>query len=402
LRTRVTFIHTSTLYNLRGSENWLLSFAEAISTLGIDVRIINFDYDKRFPSSSSELRVREDYIRNMTKNLDLVLLRGTRLRLPSLITKRRNRMSSFIMESSRFFPINRRLLRAIFESNLIYFVQCQRGATHLIPILCLATVAGRRRVIVGIHVTPKVGLLDSLILKFFAKIGTLKAAHIVSKDIAGYIQTVYGCRVYYIPNFVDTLIFTPEQKSINFGFIVLYVGALTEVKGADLLPDIYHGLRKMSIPVTLWICTQGGPLQQRIQQLCESNNDSVKYLGFVKHSELVNLYTQAHTVLIPSKREQFPFVPIEAQACGTPVVASDIPGLRQLLVDGKTGLLVYPPTPDEFVHKLSMIYRLLTEKTEHYNRMCNSSVDYVNKNFGREVIINSTIRLFNSILRGVA
>jgi len=400
MQLRVSLIHTSTIYNLRGSEQWLLSLGLSISRLGISVKIINFDYDKRFVSGPKEYKAKEEYIKNMTKDLELILLRGTRLRLPGWVARRRDRLSSFITESSKFFPLTKKLLNSIYKSDIVYFVQCQKGASHLIPILFIATLAGRKPVIVGIHVRPQVGLVHSLIVRFYARLGTLKMAHILNRDISSYVNKMYGCPVRYIPNFVDTKGFTPRQKKIGSIFIVLYVGALTDVKGADLLPDIYHGLKKSSIPAALWICTQGGPLQQRIVEFSKDHPDSVKYLGFVERSELVNIYSKAHIVIVPSKREQFPFVPIEAQACGTPVVASDIPGLRQCVLDGKTGLLVYPRKPEEFVRKVALMYRLMTERTEDYLQMCNNGVKYVNENFNNEIVLNSTIRMFNSVLNG--
>lgn len=400
MQLRVSFIHTSTIYNLRGSEQWLLSLASSISRLGISVKIINFDYDKRFVSGPEEYKVKEGYIKSITKNLELILLRGIRLRLPGWLVRRNDRLSSFIVESSRFFPLTKKLLDSIYKSDIVYFVQCQKGASHLIPILFFATLAGRRPVIVGIHVRPQVGLVHSLVLRFYAMIGTLKMAHVLNRDISSYVNKMYGCPARYIPNFVDTARFTPRQKKVDSIFIVLYVGALTEVKGADLLPDIYYGLKKSSIPAALWICTQGGPLQQRIIELSREYPDSVKYLGFIEHPELVNIYSNAHIVIVPSKREQFPFVPIEAQACGTPVVASDIPGLRQCVMEGKTGLLVYPRKPEEFVCKVALMYRLMTERTEDYLQMCNNGVKYVNENFNNKIVLNSTIRMFNSVLNG--
>jgi|GEM_PF-1268041 glycosyltransferase involved in cell wall biosynthesis len=399
MQPRISFIHTSTIYNLRGSEQWLLGVASSISRLGMSVKIVNFDYDKRFVSGPEEYKMKEVYIKGMTKNLDLILLRGTRLRLPGWVVRRKDRLSSFITESSRFFPLTKKLLNSIYKSDIVYFIQCQKGASHLIPILFFATLAGRKPVIVGIHVKPKVGLVHSLILKFYARLGTLKIAHVLNKDISSYVGKAYGCQVQYIPNFVDTKKFTPSQKKVNSVFIVLYVGALTEVKGADLLPSIYYGLKKSSIPAILWVCSQGGPLQQRIIDLSREYPESVKYFGFIEHSELVNIYSKAHIVIVPSKREQFPFVPIEAQACGTPVIASDIEGLRQCVVEGRTGLLVYPRNPEEFVRKIAMMYKLMTERTEDYLQMCNNSVKYVNENFNNEAVLNSTIQLFNSVLR---
>jgi glycosyltransferase involved in cell wall biosynthesis len=78
-----------------------------------------------------------------------------------------------------------------------------------------------------------------------------------------------------------------------------------------------------------------GPLRPRVAQA----------RGFVDHSELQRMYARAAVVACPSRREGFGVVCLEAMAHARPVVATNVGGLRDLVVDGKTGIVVPPRDP---------------------------------------------------------
>ena len=70
------------------------------------------------------------------------------------------------------------------------------------------------------------------------------------------------------------------------------------------------------------------------QDLQKQNSDNVKFLGKVSDQELVRLYNHAYCFVFPSIYEGFGIPPIEAMACGCPVLAADIPVLREVCSDG--------------------------------------------------------------------
>jgi glycosyltransferase involved in cell wall biosynthesis len=92
-----------------------------------------------------------------------------------------------------------------------------------------------------------------------------------------------------------------------------------------------------------------GPELERLQQL--GGND-VKFLGWRSDEEIRQLYREATAVLLPGI-EDFGMVPVEAQACGTPVVALDAGGARETVVDGRTGILVTDRSVDGFAAGLT-------------------------------------------------
>lgn len=108
---------------------------------------------------------------------------------------------------------------------------------------------------------------------------------------------------------------------------VLYAGRLSEEKGVLELVEAAHDL-----PL---VVAGDGPLRAQVPQA----------RGFVPHDELERLYARAAVVACPSRREGFGVACLEAMAHARPVVASDVGGLKDLVVDGETGLLVPPRDP---------------------------------------------------------
>jgi glycogen synthase len=105
---------------------------------------------------------------------------------------------------------------------------------------------------------------------------------------------------------------------------VLYAGRLSEEKGVLELVAAAHGMKL--------VVAGDGPLRSRVAGA----------RGFVPHDELQDLYARAAIVACPSRREGFGVACLEAMAHGRPVVAGDVGGLRDLVVDGETGYLVPP------------------------------------------------------------
>lgn len=83
----------------------------------------------------------------------------------------------------------------------------------------------------------------------------------------------------------------------------------------------------------------------------------VRFIAPVPHEEIGDWYRAADVVVVPSRTESFGFVALEAQACGVPVVASDVDGLRDAVEDKKGGLRVRAGDPRELAAAVSSILR---------------------------------------------
>ncbi|MDY7077657.1 MAG: glycosyltransferase [Chloroflexota bacterium] len=153
--------------------------------------------------------------------------------------------------------------------------------------------------------------------------------------------------------------------------IILFVGRIEPLKGIDNLlqaiaqivesrPELCEGL---CVPIV-----GGDPdrIRQddemvRLQELREELGigDIVTFLGAKDQDTLQHYYSAAEMVVMPSDYESFGMVALEAMACGTPVVASDVGGLSFLVKDGRTGYRVPARDPNALAAKIT---RLLTNE----------------------------------------
>jgi glycosyltransferase involved in cell wall biosynthesis len=127
---------------------------------------------------------------------------------------------------------------------------------------------------------------------------------------------------------------------------VLFLGRLRRYKGLD------HVLRAMlevrrALPDVRLVVVGEGPYRRALERLARrlGLDAAVEFLGFVPSAERVRRLREAHVAVQPSPKEGWGLTVVEASACGTAVVASRSPGLRDSVSDGVSGVLV--PHGDE-------------------------------------------------------
>jgi D-inositol-3-phosphate glycosyltransferase len=131
------------------------------------------------------------------------------------------------------------------------------------------------------------------------------------------------------------------------------------LKGIDRLIKAFSLLT--SWPKIKLIIIGGGEYSRsevsRLQRLARKLevSDKVIFRGNVPQTKLATYYSAADVLAIPSYYESFGLVALESLACGTPVVASDVGDLRNIIVDGKTGFVINDASPEVFADKLEAI-----------------------------------------------
>ena len=125
---------------------------------------------------------------------------------------------------------------------------------------------------------------------------------------------------------------------------ILFLGGLETYKGADRLPEIHRKAEALyGESIRLDIAGRDGGVLDDITSYC-SDTSAAHYHGFVSESEKKRLLQEAWLLLLPSRIEGYGIVAIEANACGTPVVGTDVKGLKDSINHEQTGLLVAEDT----------------------------------------------------------
>jgi len=147
-------------------------------------------------------------------------------------------------------------------------------------------------------------------------------------------------KIHVIPNGVDEDVYRPDESQRS-GSLIVFVGRFDERKGLVTLLD---SLKHIKSHVTLVII---GPSyddeysQMVLRKIAEANRTQrTIYLGVLSESDILQWLQRATLLVCPSSSESFGIVCVEAIACATPVVASDIGGLNDIIINQENGLLV--------------------------------------------------------------
>ncbi len=173
-------------------------------------------------------------------------------------------------------------------------------------------------------------------------------------------------RIGIVPCGVNLELFQPVDKKSarqKLGFtddkIILFVGRIDPLKGIDqlikamtYLPNA-QGLRLLIIGGDEYSQYEIGQLQKLCRDL--KLQDSVTFLGLIKHEQMPYFYSAADVCVVPSYYESFGLVALESLACGTPVVATDVGDLRSVILEGETGYVVGENTPTLLADKVSLL-----------------------------------------------
>ena len=211
---------------------------------------------------------------------------------------------------------------------------------------------------------------------------------------------VPSSRVTVIHNGVDPQKYHPrdgadavEKFRIRKPF-VFFVGRLSRQKG---IFDLLDAMEYAPAGTTLVLAT-GKPdtpeIEQELRRVLTTAENVVWIREMLEDPDLVGLYNEAAVFACPSIYEPFGIINLEAMACETPVVASRVGGIKEVVVDKETGLLVPPGDPV----RLGRALRKLIEDPKLGARMGRNGRRRVLQHFTWDRIAEKTLRLYRSLM----
>jgi glycosyltransferase involved in cell wall biosynthesis len=192
-------------------------------------------------------------------------------------------------------------------------------------------------------------------------------------------------------NGVDVEYFKPVPKiSENTITRFVFVGRMVHDKGIEELKEAFSRLDNAELTLV-------GPLEQNIDPVSDScrrwidGGNGVTYVGF--KDDIRPYFANADVFVFPSHREGFPNTPLQAGAMGLPVIATDICGCNEIIIDGVTGLLIKPHDADQLYEAM----KSLAENVALREKMGLNARQYIVEKFSHENVWNALLEFYKHV-----
>jgi starch synthase len=238
-------------------------------------------------------------------------------------------------------------------------------------------------------------------------------------DILQAYPKVEAARIHVIYNGIDLAEYQKTADTtalLEYGVdpnlpYVLFVGRITRQKGVTHLVDAIRYLP----PETQVVLCAGAPdtpeiateLRNKVDAARQHHSRIVWIEKMVTKPAVIQLYSHARVFCCPSVYEPFGIINLEAMACRAPVVATSTGGIKEVVVDGKTGYLVpfeqdlvtsFPTDPDAFARDLAARINELLDDPEKCRRFGDAGRRRVEETFSWTAIAHQTIQLYEQLI----
>jgi glycosyltransferase involved in cell wall biosynthesis len=208
----------------------------------------------------------------------------------------------------------------------------------------------------------------------------------------------FGIKGIIVKNGVDIKRFSPEGRVISDSFVMIYVGRISRDKGMlDLIESLAsinnNGINKWE----LLLVGQGSEsfmeeFRNRVNQLGLSSQ--IKELGTLG-KEIVDYYRKSDLFVLPSYLEGMPISLLESMACGTPPLATNVGGVKEVIKDGENGFIIHIGDSTKLTKKIIWCM----ENREELLKAGRNAVMTVENEFNIQDVASNYLELFNSTVQ---
>jgi glycosyltransferase involved in cell wall biosynthesis len=241
------------------------------------------------------------------------------------------------------------------------------------------------------------GRIGRLLMKVYKNIFDIV---VVVSDFGKEIAIEFGFpekKIIVIPNGVDLKLFKKLEKvELEGSPKILYVGYLIPLKRVDTIIKAFKKILTRHPNAHLYLVGDG-PEREKLDLLVSELklNENVSFEGYVYGCDVYRYYSSCDLFILPSEKETFGIVLLEAMACKIPIIASQIPGFKDTLIEGKNCYLFKVGDYEELAKKV--IELLSNENTK--NAFVTYNYNLVKNTFSWEKIVEDYIKLFDKLVQ---
>ncbi|TSA20284.1 glycosyltransferase family 1 protein [bacterium] len=197
-----------------------------------------------------------------------------------------------------------------------------------------------------------------------------------------------------VPNAVNDKVYKPADSIPHGKPIIGHLGRIKKYKSVDHLLRAFE-IVLLEIPEARLKIIGDGDFRPALEKLAKDLGiaDRVEFMGYLSEEEKVRQLHQMSVAVNCSAKEGWGLTVIEANASGVPVIASDVPGLRDSVVDEKTGLLYEYGNVEQLAQKILLMLR----DENLRNRMRTEAIEW-GRNFNWEESAKKMIEFLESVI----
>jgi len=185
------------------------------------------------------------------------------------------------------------------------------------------------------------------------------------------------------------------RKKFNLEKYLIYVGRLSEKKGVKYLIEAMAMILELYPKMKLIVVGDGKEKDKLIKLSHDLNiNENIIFTGIVPNNELINYYSEAYISVFPSQSEGLGLVIIESMLCECPVIASDVGGIKELVINEKTGLLIDQKSSKQIA---ATVIRFMKDKKLRKTIIKNAN-KHVEEKYSLESISKKYYKIYKDLL----